>query len=61
VDDDDVTPEPIPLANEPPYTWEVKVECPDCDIEWPLGLIECPSCGLTIAEIAERFTRPEHD
>jgi hypothetical protein len=55
---DDETPEPVPLPNEPPYAWEAEVECPDCDISWPFAAMACPSCGLTIVQIAERFTRP---
>lgn len=28
--------------------------CPDCDGEWPVETNECPNCGLTIENIAER-------
>ncbi len=33
------------------------IPCPDCSRDWQEGLPACPTCGLTLVEIADRLAR----
>lgn len=43
---------PVGWVEVPPID---NMACPDCNGEWPDGITACPSCGLTMEEIAERL------
>ena len=37
-----------------PYSDE---QCPDCGALWPETMRPCPTCGLSIEDVAERLAR----
>lgn len=44
--------------NEPEHdALDALDDCPDCGQPWPPELRTCPSCGLTVEEVAERVAR----